>query len=78
MQIQSGLGAYDDSERRDIWRIADGQWFAEFKEGARVFVPKAFKFNRTVAGMLDVNISLYHPLHWQEASLSHKCHRTAS
>lgn len=42
----------EHGEKCDIWPREDGQWFAKFKEGARVFVPKAFRFNRTVAGQL--------------------------
>ncbi|GBE87869.1 fatty acid synthase [Sparassis crispa] len=36
----------------DIWAGEGGQWFVKFKKGARVFVPKAFKFNRLVAGQI--------------------------
>jgi len=36
----------------DVWEGGSGQWFAKFKKGAIVFIPKAFKFNRTVAGQI--------------------------
>ncbi|TFK27788.1 fatty acid synthetase alpha subunit [Coprinopsis marcescibilis] len=39
-------------EKCDIWAGEDGQWFAKFKRGACVLVPKAFKFSRTVAGQI--------------------------
>ncbi|KAG5646963.1 hypothetical protein DXG03_001686 [Asterophora parasitica] len=39
-------------EKCDIWAGAEGQWFAKLKKGACVFVPKAFKFNRTVAAQI--------------------------
>ena len=39
-------------ERCDIWAGEGGQWFAKLKKGAIVFVPKAFKFSRTVAGQI--------------------------
>ena len=40
------------SDKCDIWAGEGGQWFAKFKKGACVFVPKAFKFSRTVAGQI--------------------------
>ncbi|KAG5638483.1 hypothetical protein H0H81_012415 [Sphagnurus paluster] len=39
-------------EKCDIWAGESGQWFAKLKKGACVFVPKAFKFNRTVAAQI--------------------------
>jgi fatty acid synthase subunit alpha len=39
-------------DKCDIWAGEGGQWFAKFKKGACVFVPKAFKFSRTVAGQI--------------------------
>jgi fatty acid synthase subunit alpha, fungi type len=39
-------------DKCDIWAGEGGQWFANFKKGACVFVPKAFKFSRTVAGQI--------------------------
>ena len=36
-------------DKCDIWLGEGGQWFVKFKRRARVFVPKAFKFSRTVA-----------------------------
>jgi len=35
-----------------MWARECGKWFAQFKKGACVFVPKAFKFSRTVAGQI--------------------------
>ncbi|GLB40343.1 putative protein with domain of unknown function (DUF1729) [Lyophyllum shimeji] len=39
-------------EKCDIWAGESGQWFAKLKKGACVFVPKAFKFSRTVAAQI--------------------------
>ncbi|PFH52946.1 hypothetical protein AMATHDRAFT_138867 [Amanita thiersii Skay4041] len=39
-------------EKCDIWAGEGGQWFAKLKKGSCVFVPKAFKFNRTVAAQI--------------------------
>ncbi|RDB25744.1 Fatty acid synthase subunit alpha [Hypsizygus marmoreus] len=39
-------------DKCDIWAGESGQWFAKLKKGACVFVPKAFKFSRTVAGQI--------------------------
>jgi fatty acid synthase subunit alpha len=35
-----------------IWAGEGSQWFANFKKSACVFVLKAFKFSRTVAGQI--------------------------
>jgi fatty acid synthase subunit alpha, fungi type len=40
------------SDECDIWAGEGGQWFAKFKKGACIFVPKAFKSSRTVAGQI--------------------------
>ncbi|KAL0953237.1 hypothetical protein HGRIS_004490 [Hohenbuehelia grisea] len=39
-------------DKCDIWANDSGSWFVKFKKGACVFVPKAFKFSRTVAGQI--------------------------
>jgi len=39
-------------DKCDIWAGEGGHWFAKFKKGAIIFVPKAFKFTRTVAGQI--------------------------
>ncbi|KAG6813968.1 hypothetical protein H0H92_005223, partial [Tricholoma furcatifolium] len=39
-------------EKCDIWAGEGGQWFAKLKKGACIFVPKAFKFSRTVAAQV--------------------------
>ncbi|KAF6759889.1 fatty acid synthetase alpha subunit [Ephemerocybe angulata] len=39
-------------EKCDVWAAEGDQWFAKLKKGACVFVPKAFKFSRTVAGQI--------------------------
>ncbi|KAF8907276.1 fatty acid synthase [Gymnopilus junonius] len=39
-------------DKCDIWAAEGGQWFAKLKKGACVFVPKAFKFSRTVASQV--------------------------
>lgn len=38
-------------DKCDIWAGEGDQWFAKFKKGACVFVPKAFKFSRTAAAV---------------------------
>ncbi|KAI0368773.1 fatty acid synthase [Pilatotrama ljubarskyi] len=43
---------YEHGDKCDIWAGEGGQWFVKFKKGARIFVPKAFKFNRLVAGQI--------------------------
>ncbi|KAF4614083.1 hypothetical protein D9613_007929 [Agrocybe pediades] len=43
---------HQHGEKCDIWEGEGGQWFAKFKKGACVYVPKAFKFSRTVAGQI--------------------------
>ncbi|KAF9490473.1 fatty acid synthetase alpha subunit [Pleurotus eryngii] len=43
---------YQHGEKCDIWAGKDGSWFVKFKKGACVFVPKAFKFSRTVAAQI--------------------------
>lgn len=37
--------------------MESGAWFAKLKKGARVYVPKAFKFDRLVAGQLPTGWS---------------------
>ena len=41
------------SDKCDIWAGEGGQWFAKFKKGACVFVPKAFKFSRSCCSNSD-------------------------
>ena len=43
---------YQHGDKCDIWAGESGQWFVKFKKGACIFVPKAFKFSRTVAGQI--------------------------
>jgi fatty acid synthase subunit beta len=43
---------YEHGDKCDVWVGEDGQWFVKFKKGARIFVPKVFKFSRTVAGQI--------------------------
>ena len=43
---------YKHGDKCDIWAGEGGQWFVKFKKGARIFVPKVFKFSRTVAGQI--------------------------
>ncbi|KAF9532470.1 fatty acid synthase [Crepidotus variabilis] len=43
---------FQHGDKCDIWAGEGGQWFAKFKKGAMVFVPKAFSFSRTVAGQI--------------------------
>lgn len=43
---------YEHGDKCDIWTGEGDQWFVKFKKGARVLVPKAFTFSRTVAGQI--------------------------
>ncbi|KAL4066936.1 hypothetical protein J3A83DRAFT_4165578 [Scleroderma citrinum] len=43
---------YEHAEKCDIWASEGDQWFVKFKKGARIFVPKAFRFSRLVAGQI--------------------------
>ncbi|KAI6024835.1 hypothetical protein BKA83DRAFT_685883 [Pisolithus microcarpus] len=43
---------HEHGEKCDIWAGEGDQWFVKFKKGARVFVPKAFRFSRLVAGQI--------------------------
>ena len=43
---------YEHGDKCDSSAGGGGQWHVKFKKGARVFVPKAFKFSRTVAGQI--------------------------
>ncbi|KAI0787467.1 fatty acid synthase [Fomes fomentarius] len=51
-QIDADKFKYEHGDKCDIWAGEGGQWFVKFKKGARVFVPKAFKFSRLVAGQI--------------------------
>ncbi|KAG8968299.1 3-oxoacyl-[acyl-carrier-protein] synthase [Tulasnella sp. 419] len=39
-------------DKVDAWPLESGEWLVKFKKGARVFVPKAFRFDRLVAGQI--------------------------
>ncbi|KIJ66907.1 hypothetical protein HYDPIDRAFT_174219 [Hydnomerulius pinastri MD-312] len=43
---------YEHGDKCDIWTAEGDQWFVKFKKGARVLVPKAFRFSRLVAGQI--------------------------
>lgn len=36
----------------DVWAQESGEWFAKFKKGARILVPKSVRFDRLVAGQI--------------------------
>ena len=40
------------SDKCDIWAGEASQWFAKFKKGTCVYIPKVFKFSHTVAGQI--------------------------
>ncbi|ODN92793.1 hypothetical protein L198_05588 [Cryptococcus wingfieldii CBS 7118] len=42
----------EHGDKVDIWAQSSGEWFVKFNKGARVFLPKAVKFDRLVAGQL--------------------------
>ena len=43
---------HEHGDKVDIWAGEGDQWYIKLKKGARVFVPKSFKFNRLVAGQI--------------------------
>jgi fatty acid synthase subunit alpha, fungi type len=43
---------YEHGDKCDIWQQSSGEWFVKLKKGVRVLVPKAFSFDRLVAGQL--------------------------
>ena len=51
-QVEAEKFKYEHGDKCDIWAGEDGQWSVKFKKGARIFVPKAFKFSRLVAGQI--------------------------
>ncbi|KAI0749711.1 fatty acid synthase [Daedaleopsis nitida] len=51
-QVDADKFKYEHGDKCDVWAGEGGQWFVKFKKGARVFVPKAFKFSRLVAGQI--------------------------
>ncbi|KAH8100945.1 fatty acid synthase [Cristinia sonorae] len=51
-QVEAEKFKYEHGDKCDIWAGEGGQWFVKFKKGARVLIPKAFKFNRLVGGQL--------------------------
>ncbi|RDX41185.1 hypothetical protein OH76DRAFT_1502742 [Lentinus brumalis] len=51
-QVEAGKFKHEHGDKCDIWAGDGDQWFVKFKKGARVFVPKAFKFSRLVAGQI--------------------------
>lgn len=42
----------EQGDKCDIWAQASGEWFVKFKKGARIYIPKAIKFDRVVAGQI--------------------------
>ncbi|CAL1716945.1 unnamed protein product [Somion occarium] len=51
-QVEAEKFKYEHGDKCNIWAGEGGQWFVKFKKGARVLVPKAFKFNRVVGGQI--------------------------
>jgi len=51
-QVEAEKFKYEHGDSCDIWAGEGGQWFVKLKRGARLLVPKAFKFNRLVAGQI--------------------------
>jgi fatty acid synthase subunit alpha, fungi type len=47
----------EHGDKCDIWAGESGQWSVKFKKGARIMVPKAFKFSRTIASQLPTGWS---------------------
>jgi fatty acid synthase subunit alpha, fungi type len=51
-QAEAEKFKHEHGDKCDVWAAAGDQWFAKLKKGARVLVPKAAKFSRTVAGQI--------------------------
>lgn len=51
-QVEADKFKLEHGDKCDAWAGEGGQWFVKFKKGARVLVPKSFKFNRLVAGQI--------------------------
>ncbi|KAH7106327.1 fatty acid synthase [Auriculariales sp. MPI-PUGE-AT-0066] len=47
----------EHGDKADIWRTESGEWFVKLKKGARIIVPKSFKFDRLVAGQIPTGWS---------------------
>ena len=56
-EVEATKYKHEHGDRCDIWAGGGGQWFVKFKKGARIMVPKAFKFTRTVAGQIPTGWS---------------------
>lgn len=44
-------------DKVDIWSTPTGEWYVKLKKGARIIVPKSFRFNRLVAGQIPTGWS---------------------
>jgi fatty acid synthase subunit alpha len=42
----------EQGDKCDIWLQESGEWMVKFKKGARIYIPKSVKFDRTVAGQI--------------------------
>jgi len=51
-EIEAHKFKLQHGDKCDIWATPSGEWLFKLKKGACVFVPKAFKFSRTVAGQI--------------------------
>ncbi|EIN09976.1 fatty acid synthase [Punctularia strigosozonata HHB-11173 SS5] len=51
-QVEAEKFKHEHGDKCDIWAADGDQWFAKLKKGARILVPKAAKFSRTVAGQI--------------------------
>ena len=56
-EVEAEKFKYEHGDKCDIWAAEGGQWFVKFKKGARVLIPKAFKFSRLVAGQIPTGWS---------------------
>ena len=51
-EVEAKNFKHEHGTKCDIWTGEGGEWFVKFKKGSRIFVPKAFKFHRQVAGQI--------------------------
>ncbi|PCH42040.1 fatty acid synthase [Wolfiporia cocos MD-104 SS10] len=51
-QTEAEKFKYEHGDSCDIWVAEGDQYYVKLKKGARLLVPKAFKFNRLVAGQI--------------------------
>ncbi|KAG8716660.1 3-oxoacyl-[acyl-carrier-protein] synthase [Ceratobasidium sp. 394] len=51
-EVEARKFKLEHGEKCDIWAQESGEYYVKLKKGARVLVPKAFRFDRLVAGQI--------------------------